>query len=39
LLTGQGVEVDFTVDPVLPPSGTDMRELAVIASSISLEAK
>jgi len=39
LLTGQGVEVDFTVDPVLPPSGADMRELAVIASSISLEAK
>lgn len=39
LLTGQGVEVDFTVDPVLPPSSADMRELAVIASSISLEAK
>jgi hypothetical protein len=39
LLTGQGVEIDFTVDPVLPPSSADMRELAVIASSISLEAK
>jgi len=39
LLTGKGVEVDFTVDPVLPPGSADMRELAVIASSISLEAK
>jgi hypothetical protein len=38
-LIGQGVEVDFTVDPVLPPGSADMRELAVIASSISLEGK
>jgi len=39
LLTGPGVQVDFTVNPVLPPGSADMRELAVIASSISLEAK
>ncbi len=39
LLTGTGVQVDFTVNPVLPPGSADMRELAVIASSISLEAK
>jgi len=39
LLSGQGVQVDFTVDPILPPGSADRRELAVIASSISLEAK
>lgn len=39
LLTGQGVQVDFTVNPVLPPGAADKRELGVIASSVSLEAK
>lgn len=39
LLTGQGVEVDFTVNPVLPPGSADMRELGVIATSIAMETK
>lgn len=36
-LSKPGVRVDFTCDKALPPSGGDVRELALIALSASLE--
>jgi hypothetical protein len=38
-LGGDSVMVEFSLDKFLPPSAADQRELAVIATSIGLEAK
>jgi hypothetical protein len=37
VLTGDTVTVDFSLDNALPPSGSDRRELGVIATGISLD--
>ena len=38
-LSGDAVSVDFSTDKAMPPSPQDNRQLALIAVSISLEAK
>jgi hypothetical protein len=38
-LSGDAVTVDFACDKVLPPTGDDSRELALIAVSVGLESK
>jgi len=38
-LTGESVRVDFQLDKAIPPSGSDLRELGIIALSASLESK
>jgi len=39
LLAGDSIRVSFRLDKALPPSGSDLRELGVIAQSIGLTAK
>lgn len=39
LLTTDVVTVDFLLDKALPPTGTDLRELGVVAQAVGLEAK
>ncbi len=39
LLTGESVNVDFTVDKTMRPDGGDKRDLAIIANSVSLSPK
>ena len=39
LLTGPSVRIDFVCDKALEPSGGDVRELALVAHSASLEPK
>ncbi|MBI3473849.1 MAG: hypothetical protein HY013_21035, partial [Candidatus Solibacter usitatus] len=39
LLTGEAVNVEFTVDKAIPPGEVDQRELAVIVTSVGFEAK
>ncbi len=39
LLAAQAVNVDFQTDKSLPPTGTDQRELGLVASSIALRAE
>jgi hypothetical protein len=39
LLTGDSIRVDFQLDKAIPPSGADLRELGVVASSIGLQSK
>jgi hypothetical protein len=39
LLTAQAVNVDFQTDKSLLPTGTDQRELGLVASSIALRAE
>lgn len=39
VLGGDLVNLEFTLDHALPPTDTDRRELGVIASSVSLDAK
>lgn len=39
LLTGASVKIDFTLDRAMPPEGADRRELGVIVSAVSLDAK
>ena len=38
-LTGDTVRIDFHLDKALPPNGPDRRDLGLIVSSISLDAK
>ena len=38
-LAGDSVRIDFQCDKAIPPSGTDQRDLALIVSSVSLDAK
>ena len=39
LLSAQAVNVDFQTDKSLPPTGTDQRELGLVATSIALQAE
>ncbi len=39
LLAGEAVNVEFTLDKALPPSGADQRELGVVVASVGLESK
>jgi hypothetical protein len=39
LLTGESVKVDFSLDKTLPPTGTDQRELGVVASTVGFDTK
>lgn len=37
VLTGDTVTIDFSLDNALPPTGSDRRELGVIATAVSLD--
>jgi hypothetical protein len=37
--TGDAVAIDFALDKALPPAGSDLRQLGVVAQSVGLEAK
>ena len=39
MLTGENAKVEFQLDKALPPSGNDLRELGVVANSVSLGPK
>ena len=39
MLTGENVKVDFQLDKAMQPAGGDMRELGIVANSLSLGPK
>jgi len=39
MLSGENVKVDFQLDKAVPPGGGDMRELGIVAGSLSLGPK
>ena len=39
MLAGDNVKIDFQLDKAMAPSGADLRELGVVASSLSLVSK
>ena len=39
MLTGENVKIDFQLDKAMPPSGAELRELGIVANSISLGSK